>query len=78
MEVFNATSLSDLIQRLETLDPNLDITDVTKSDRIQDLIFELEGNLTDEQRRVLEIIIKYEEYNMNKENKCPRQITINL
>ena len=78
MEVFNATSLSDLIQQLETLDPNLDITDVTKSDRIQDLISELEGNLTDEQRRVLEIIIKYEEYNMNKENKCPRQITINL
>lgn len=78
MEVFNATSLSDLIQRLETLDPNLDITDVTKSDRIQDLIYELEGNVTDEQKRVLEIIIKYEQYNMNKENQCPRQITINL
>lgn len=78
MKVFEATSLSDLIQRLEELAPILDFNDATKSSRNQDLLDEFGENLTDEQKRVFEIITKYEDYNMNKENQCPVQITINL
>lgn len=77
MKIFEATSLSDLIQKLDELIPAIDIEDSSKSIRIQDLLTEFRDGSVDE-KRVLDIITKYEEYNMNKTSQCPRQITINL
>ena len=77
MKIFEATSLSDLIQKLDELTPAIDIEDSSKSIRIQDLLAEFGDGSVDE-KRVLDIITKYEEYNMNKTSQCPRQITINL